>query len=209
MESFGNAKTLRNDNSSRFGKFVQLQFDAVAALKGSRCVTYLLEKTRVVSQNDQERSYHIFYQVHCVTHHSPNGAICDVHDSMRLSRVNTLVSRPPCPAVYLSCATPLAAAGGPPANEGGAEIDRQNVRGFRVFEPWRRTNQGPSPFKFSALFPAHTCCCPSLLCLSQSETLLTTPFLLPPPPPSFVCQAVEGVFDADAFVRTMEVPEPF
>jgi len=63
MESFGNAKTLRNDNSSRFGKFVQLQFDAVAALKGSRCVTYLLEKTRVVSQNDQERSYHIFYQV--------------------------------------------------------------------------------------------------------------------------------------------------
>ena len=63
MESFGNAKTARNDNSSRFGKFTQLQFDELTFLKGSRCVTYLLEKTRVVTVNENERSYHIFYQL--------------------------------------------------------------------------------------------------------------------------------------------------
>lgn len=44
MESFGNAKTGRNDNSSRFGKFIQLQFDKFSSLIGSKCVTYLLEK---------------------------------------------------------------------------------------------------------------------------------------------------------------------
>ena len=63
MESFGNAKTARNDNSSRFGKFTQLQFDELTLLQGSRCATYLLEKTRVVGQNELERSYHIFYQL--------------------------------------------------------------------------------------------------------------------------------------------------
>lgn len=63
LESFGNAKTTRNDNSSRFGKFTQLQFDQFSKLIGSKCSTYLLEKSRVISQNNNERNYHIFHEI--------------------------------------------------------------------------------------------------------------------------------------------------
>ncbi|KAG7395397.1 hypothetical protein PHYBOEH_003796 [Phytophthora boehmeriae] len=63
MESFGNAKTSRNDNSSRFGKFSELQFDALGQLIGAKSRTYLLEKSRVSLQGLGERNYHIFYQL--------------------------------------------------------------------------------------------------------------------------------------------------
>eukprot|EP00971_Amphidinium_carterae_P248878 4940225-Amphidinium_carterae.1 len=63
LESFGNAQTVRNDNSSRFGKFLELQLDVKFKLTGSKCRTYLLEKSRVVGQDAGERNYHIFYQM--------------------------------------------------------------------------------------------------------------------------------------------------
>jgi len=63
LESFGNARTVRNDNSSRFGKFIEIQFTTSGNLMGASIEVYLLEKVRLISQAKGERNFHIFYEI--------------------------------------------------------------------------------------------------------------------------------------------------
>jgi len=83
LEAFGNAKTLRNDNSSRFGKLIDIHFDGRMKICGASVQTYLLEKSRVVQPVSGERSYHIFYQVHPRETRCTTACTCTVHEEGR------------------------------------------------------------------------------------------------------------------------------
>ncbi|EAN33737.2 Myosin-A [Theileria parva strain Muguga] len=81
LESFGNAKTIRNNNSSRFGRFMQLDVAPEGGIRYGSIVTFLLEKSRLVTQDDDERSYHIFYQL-------LKGANDQLRSKLKLKRIN-------------------------------------------------------------------------------------------------------------------------
>merc|ERR1712142_445313 len=76
LEAFGNAKTTRNNNSSRFGKFIRCHFSQTGKLAGADIESYLLEKNRVIHQGAQERNYHIFYQLLYATTDEELASLC-------------------------------------------------------------------------------------------------------------------------------------
>ncbi|RZF37289.1 hypothetical protein LSTR_LSTR005621 [Laodelphax striatellus] len=90
MEAIGNAKTTRNDNSSRFGKFIELQFSQSYNIIGASMRTYLLEKSRVVFQAPEERNYHVFYQICAVREQYPDLKLNEAPSYVYLSEESTI-----------------------------------------------------------------------------------------------------------------------
>jgi len=88
MEAIGNAKTTRNDNSSRFGKFIEIQFNKSYHITGASMRTYLLEKSRVVFQANEERNYHIFYQMCSAARRLPHLYLSDQAEFHYLNQGN-------------------------------------------------------------------------------------------------------------------------
>ena len=82
LESFGNSKTVQNNNSSRFGKFIKIQLNFQGKITGANVQSYLLEKSRIVSQAPTERNYHVFYQL-CT------GADYELRGKFKLGRPET------------------------------------------------------------------------------------------------------------------------